>query len=198
MVTESERRDPGLHRLARATAFTRCYLGGDHPPGDHLAAGQFPSPRSGPDYHAEPAAPDVPAISADVDSSQLSATQLPQVLGMHDASDRNHVGPCSRKPARGNQDLGRGQDAHHISMDTPGARAPPRPQGPRQRRRPPEKTSHCRRRTLTPPARPGFWQVTSGRSRMRTHLALSAAIADVIRKRGRCINIRPDRLPVRL
>jgi hypothetical protein len=54
--------------LARAPACTRCDLGGDHPPGDHLAAGQFPGPRRGPDHDAEPAAADIPAISADVDS----------------------------------------------------------------------------------------------------------------------------------
>ena len=125
--------------LARAATFTRCYLGGDHPPGDHLAAGQFPSPRRGRDYHAEPAAPDIPAIRADVDSSQLSAAQPPQVLGMHDASNRNHVRPCSRKPPRGNQDLGPGQDTHHNSMGTAGARTPTAAADPRQRRRPPRK-----------------------------------------------------------
>jgi hypothetical protein len=30
--------------------------------------------------------------------------------------------PCSRQPPRGNQDLSRGQDAHHTSMGTGGAR----------------------------------------------------------------------------
>jgi hypothetical protein len=30
--------------------------------------------------------------------------------------------PCSRQPPRGNQDLGRGQDTHHNSMGTGGAR----------------------------------------------------------------------------
>ena len=37
---------------------------------------------------------------------------------MHDASDGSQVGSCSREPPRGNQYLGRGQDAHHDSMGT--------------------------------------------------------------------------------
>ena len=41
---------------ARAAAFARCDLGGDHPPGDRLAAPQLPEPRRGPDDHPEPAA----------------------------------------------------------------------------------------------------------------------------------------------
>ncbi len=35
---------------------------------------------------------------------------------MHDASDGSQVGSCSLEPPRGNQDLSRGQDAHHNSM----------------------------------------------------------------------------------
>jgi len=56
------------------------------------------------------------------DSGELSAAQLPQILKMHDASNRNHVGPRSCKPPRGNHDPGPGRDAHHNSMDTCGAR----------------------------------------------------------------------------
>jgi hypothetical protein len=41
---------------------------------------------------------------------------------MHDASDGSQVRPCSRKPPRGNQHLGRDQDAHHDNMSTRGAR----------------------------------------------------------------------------
>jgi hypothetical protein len=41
---------------ARAAAFARCDLGGEHPPGDRLAAPQLTEPRRGPDDHAEPAA----------------------------------------------------------------------------------------------------------------------------------------------
>jgi hypothetical protein len=32
------------------------------------------------------------------------------------------MGSCSGKPPRGDQDLGRGEDAHHDSMGTCGAR----------------------------------------------------------------------------
>ena len=40
----------------------------------------------------------------------------PQVLVMREASDGTQVGPCSRESPRGNQYLGRGEDAHHASM----------------------------------------------------------------------------------
>ena len=100
----------------------RCDLGGDYPPWDRLAGWQLPSPRRGPDHDAEPAAADIPAVDADVHSGELIAAQPPQLIGMHDASDRNQVGPCSCEPPRGNQDLGLGQDAHHTSMGTRGAR----------------------------------------------------------------------------
>ena len=112
----------GSIRSARAAAFARCDLGGDHAPGDRLAAWQLPEPRRGPDDDAEPAAADIPAVDADVDSGELIAAQLPQVLVMHDASYGSQVRSCSREPPRGNQDLGRGQDAHHDSMGTCGAR----------------------------------------------------------------------------
>ena len=111
---------------ARAVAFARCDLGGDHAPGDHLATSQLPEPRRGPDDYPEPSAADIPAVDADVDSGELSAAQFPQVLEMHDAGDGTQVRSCSREPPRGNQYLGRGQDAHHDSMGTCGARWPPR------------------------------------------------------------------------
>ena len=63
---------PGPIWSARAAAFARCDLGGDHTPGDRLAAGQLPEPRRGPDDHAEPAATNIPAIDADVDSISSS------------------------------------------------------------------------------------------------------------------------------
>ena len=107
---------------ARAAAFARCKLGGDHPPGDRLAAWQLPGPRCGPDDDAEPAAADVPAVDADFDSGKLLAAQLPQGLGVHDASDGSQMGSCSREPPRGDQDLSRSEDAHHNSMGTCGAR----------------------------------------------------------------------------
>ncbi len=102
--------------------FARCDLGGDHAPGDRLAAPQLPGPRHGPDDHAEPAAADIPAIDADVKAGELIAAQPPQVLGMHDAGNGSQVRSCSREPPRGNQDLGRGEDAHPNSMGTGGAR----------------------------------------------------------------------------
>jgi hypothetical protein len=42
-------------------------LGGDHAPGDRLAAWHLPRPRRGPGDHAGPAAADIPASGADVD-----------------------------------------------------------------------------------------------------------------------------------
>jgi hypothetical protein len=106
----------------RAAAFARCDLDGDHLPWDRLAASQLPGPRRGPDGHAEPATADVPAVDPDVDSGELIAAQLPQVLLSHDASDGSQVRSCSREPPRGDQDLGRGEDAHPDSMGTYGAR----------------------------------------------------------------------------
>jgi hypothetical protein len=37
---------------------------------------------------------------------------------MHDPRHGSHVRSCSREQARGNEYLGRGQDAHHHSMGT--------------------------------------------------------------------------------
>jgi hypothetical protein len=58
----------GLIWSAQAATIARCDLGGDHPPGDRLATWQLPEPWRGPDDDAEPAAPDIPAIDADVDA----------------------------------------------------------------------------------------------------------------------------------
>ena len=82
------------------------------------------APRSAawPDDCAEPATADIPAIDADVDSGELIAAQLPQVLVMHEADGGRQVRSCSREPPRCNQYLGRGQDAHHDSMGTCAAR----------------------------------------------------------------------------
>jgi hypothetical protein len=112
---------PGCIWSARAAAVARRDLGRDHPPGDRLAAPQLTQPRHGSDHHAEPAAPDIPAIDTDVDSGELIAAQLPQIFAMHDPSHGSQVRPRSREPPRGNQDLGRGQHAHHTSMSTGGA-----------------------------------------------------------------------------
>jgi hypothetical protein len=78
------------------------------------------APRAGewPDDYAKPAAANIPAIDANVDSGELIAAQLPQVLVMHDPSGGSQVWSCSRKPPRRDQYLGRGQDAHHDSMST--------------------------------------------------------------------------------
>ncbi len=91
-------------------------------PGDRLAAWQLPEPRRGPDDYAEPAAADIPSVDPDVDSGELIAAQPPQVLLMDDPSHGSQVRSYSREPPRGNQDLSRGQDAHHDSMGTCGAR----------------------------------------------------------------------------
>ena len=107
---------------ALAAAFAWCDLGGDDPPGDCLGTWQLSGPWCGPDDHAEPAAADIPAVDTDVDPGELVAAQLPQIGFMHDARDGRQVGPCSGEPPRGNQDLSRGQDAHHNSMGTCGAR----------------------------------------------------------------------------
>jgi hypothetical protein len=107
---------------ARAAAFARCDLGSDHTPWDRLAASQLTEPRRGPDDYTEPAAADIPAPGADVDAGELIAAQLPQVLLMHDASHGSQVRPCCCELPRGNQDLGRGKDAHHDSMGTCGGR----------------------------------------------------------------------------
>jgi hypothetical protein len=106
---------------ARAAAFARCDLGGDHSPGDRLTAPQLPEPRRRPDNDAVPAAADIPAVDTDVDPGELTAADLPQVLRVHDASDGSQVRSCSGEPSRGNQDLSWGQDAHHTSMGTCGA-----------------------------------------------------------------------------
>ena len=103
-------------------AFARCDLGGDHAPRNRLAASQLPDPRRGSDDYAKPATADIPAIDADIDSGELIAAQLPQVLVMHDASDGSQVRSCSREPSRSDQCLGRGEDAHDDSMSTFGAR----------------------------------------------------------------------------
>ena len=108
--------------MTRSAAFARYDPGGDNAPRDRLAALQLPEPRRSPDDYAKPAAADIPAVDLDVNSGQLIAAQPPQVLVMHDASDGSQVRPCSREPPRGNQYLGRGQDAHHDSMGTYGAR----------------------------------------------------------------------------
>ncbi len=57
---------------ARVAPFARCDLSGDHPPGDRLAAQQFPEPRRGPGDDAEPSA-DVPVADADLGSGELVA-----------------------------------------------------------------------------------------------------------------------------
>jgi hypothetical protein len=107
-VSESSRlvtpagQDPGFTWSARAAAFARCDLDGDHPPWDRLAGSQLPEPRRGPDDHVEPVAADVPAVDANVDSGELIAAQLPRALLMQDASDGSQVCSCSCEPPRGN------------------------------------------------------------------------------------------------
>jgi hypothetical protein len=104
----SGQREPRRPRDVIWAAITRQGIG--------LAAPQLPEPRRGRDDRAEPAAADIPAVGADVDSGELIAAQLPQMLLMHDPSNGNQVRSCSREPARRNQYLSRGKHAHHDSM----------------------------------------------------------------------------------
>ncbi len=62
---------------------------------------QLPEPRRGPEDHTEPAAANIPAVSVDVDTGELITAQLPQILGMHDASEDSQYGraPASRRAA---------------------------------------------------------------------------------------------------
>jgi hypothetical protein len=53
---------------------------------------------------------------------ELVAAEPPQVVVMHDAGHGGQVGSCSGEPPRGDQDLGRGEGAHHDSMGACGAR----------------------------------------------------------------------------
>jgi hypothetical protein len=86
---------------AQVAAIARRDLGGDHPPGDRLAAWQLPEPRRGPDDHAEPAAADVPAAGADLGPGELVAAEPPQVVVMRDAATAARWGraPASRRAA---------------------------------------------------------------------------------------------------
>ena len=112
-----------MHGTCASSA--RCELCSDHPPWDRLAASQLPEPRCSYDDDAKPAAADIPAVDTDVDSRELIAAQLPQVLAMNDASDGSEMWSRSREPSRRNQRLGRVEDGHDDSMATYGARSPP-------------------------------------------------------------------------
>jgi hypothetical protein len=86
--------DPGSIRSARAAAFARRELGGDYPPWDRLAASQRPEPRRSPYHDAEPAAGDIRAIDADVDSTgELIAAQLRAAQALA-SSIRSRVPRC--------------------------------------------------------------------------------------------------------
>ena len=60
----------------------------DDAPWDGLSAGQYSRPWCRHDNHPEPPAADVPAIYAHVDPGELIAAQAPEVVGMHDSSNR--------------------------------------------------------------------------------------------------------------
>ena len=70
-VLSIARRSVPLSRSARAAVFAWCDLRGDHAPGDRLAAWQLPGPWRGRDDDAEPAAADIPAVDAYVDTGEL-------------------------------------------------------------------------------------------------------------------------------
>jgi hypothetical protein len=55
-------------------------------------------------------------------TGELIAAQLPQIFMMHDPGNGSQVRACSREPPCGDQYLGPGQDVHHHSMSTCGAR----------------------------------------------------------------------------
>jgi hypothetical protein len=61
----------GLHLVRAGRGVCVGELGCHHPPGDCLAASQPPEPGRGPDDDAEPAAADIPALDADLDSGEL-------------------------------------------------------------------------------------------------------------------------------
>jgi hypothetical protein len=118
----SRRSRPGSIWSVRAAAFARCDLAA-------ITRHGIVSPRrSSPSRGVAPTAtpnqrPRIsPAVDTDVESGELIAAQLPLVLLMHDASQSSQAGSCSGEPPRGNQDLSWGQDAHHNSMGTCGAR----------------------------------------------------------------------------
>jgi len=118
----SRRSRPGSIWSVRAAAFARCDLAA-------ITRHGIVSPRrSSPSRGVAPTAtpnqrPRIsPAVDTDVESGELIAAQLPLVLLMHDASQSSQAGSCSGEPPRGNQGLSWGQDAHHNSMGTCGAR----------------------------------------------------------------------------
>ena len=59
----------GLRLVSASRGVRAMRSGGDNTPRDRLTASQLPEPRRGPDDHAEPAAADIPAADADIDSS---------------------------------------------------------------------------------------------------------------------------------
>ena len=118
----SRRSRPGSIWSVRAAAFARCDLAA-------ITRHGIVSPRrSSPSRGVAPTAtpnqrPRIsPAVDTDVESGELIEAQLPLVLLMHDASQSSQAGSCSGEPPRGNQGLSWGQDAHHNSMGTCGAR----------------------------------------------------------------------------
>jgi len=93
----------GLHLVSASRSVRPARSGRRSPARDRLAAAQLPESRRGPDDDAEPATADIPAVDADVDSGELIAAQLPQVLVMHDARDGSQIGSCSKGPPRAPQ-----------------------------------------------------------------------------------------------
>ena len=109
---------PGSIWSARAAAFARCDLSGDHAPG--IVSPRRSSPSRGvARRRRRTSGRGYPA--ADADAGEFIAAHLLQVLAMHDPSHGRGVRPCSREPPRSDPYLGQGQDAHHASMSTCGA-----------------------------------------------------------------------------
>lgn len=174
MVTESERHDPGPHWLARATAFTRCYLGGDHPPGDHLAAGHFPrpgvapttTPNQRPRISQQSARTSTPVSSARHSCHRCSGCTMPATAttwGRTPASRRAAI-----KISAEVKTLTTSAWTHLVPGTTATAAPSSAPQTPEKSTTVAAAHSPLQHDLV-------FWQVTSGRSRMRTHSTLSAA-----------------------
>jgi hypothetical protein len=165
---------------ARAVALGRCDLGGDHPPWDRLAASQLPGPWRGLDDDAEPAAADVPAAGADVDSGAHRGTAA---TGPRDARcQRRRPGGVALRRAVARQSgsrpgSGRSPRQHgHVRRSVTTATADRRPHGgvalepatlPRALRTPPRGGAEGKRRCGGAAAQPP----RTGDAARRTSLA---------------------------
>jgi hypothetical protein len=122
LVLNSHASRAGLHLISVSRGVRVVRSGRRSPARGSSRRAAVPKAAAWPDDYAEPAAADVPAFEADIDSGKFITAELPQILMMHDASNGHHVGSCSRESPRRDQYFGRGENAHHDSMSTCGAR----------------------------------------------------------------------------